>query len=110
MNKYAIVNSLGLIENIVVSDEKEAVDFIFSANKIVVKETESTGVPFIGAAYRQDKEKFMPYRPFDTWNFNEELWAWEAPIAKPEAADGKIVVWDGLQNNWKEISIEGSPE
>jgi hypothetical protein len=106
MNKYAIVNSLGLIENIIVSEEKEAVDFLFGANKIVVMETEATGIAFIGATYRQDKEKFMPYRPFDTWIFNEESWSWEAPIAKPEVADGKIAVWDGLQNNWVEISME----
>ena len=105
MKKFAIVNSNAVVENIVVSEEYSAIEFLLGFDKLIIEETEATGVPFIGATYRQDKAKFMPYRPFDTWSFNDETWAWEAPIAKPEAQEGFLLTWDGLANNWTEIAI-----
>lgn len=107
MKRFAIVNKSGVVENIVISEEYRAIEFLLGANNLIIEETEVTGVAFIGATYRQDKEKFMPYRPFDTWSFNGELWQWEAPVSMP--TDGKPYFWNGLTNNWAEVIVDVNP-
>lgn len=37
-----------------------------------------------------------------TWVFNEEICAYEPPIPRPDPVEGKIILWCGAENNWKE--------
>ena len=62
------------------------------------------GTPFrknhagIGYTYDEDRDAFIPPKPFNSWTLNESTCNWEAPIAYP--TDGKIYNWDELTKNW----------
>ena len=62
------------------------------------------GTPFrknhagIGYTYDEDRDAFIPKKPFNSWILNEQTCLWEAPVAYP--TDGKIYNWDELTKNW----------
>jgi hypothetical protein len=54
--------------------------------------------PYVGFTYDEIRDAFIPPKPFDSWELNEETCKWEAPIAKP--TDDKIYVWDEETLSW----------
>ena len=52
----------------------------------------------IGMTYDEDRDAFIPKKPFNSWILNEQTCLWEAPVAYP--TDGKIYNWDELTKNW----------
>ena len=62
------------------------------------------GTPFrknhasIGSTYDEDRDAFIPPKPFSSWILNEQTCIWEAPIAYP--TDGKLYQWDNQNNSW----------
>lgn len=66
------------------------------------------GVPFrknyagYGYYYDEQRDAFIPPRPYTSWTLNEETCLWEAPVARP--TDGKSYVWDENLIIWVEIS------
>jgi len=38
----------------------------------------------IGYTYDEDRDAFIPKKPFNSWILNEETCQWEAPVEKPE--------------------------
>ena len=53
----------------------------------------------IGYSYDSTRDAFIPPKPFNSWNLNENSCLWEAPIAYP--TDGKMYTWDEESINWK---------
>jgi len=57
------------------------------------------GTPFrqnfagIGMTYDEDRDAFIPKKPFNSWILNENTCLWESPVAYPN---------DGQQYNWNE--------
>jgi hypothetical protein len=62
------------------------------------------GIPFrknhagIGYIYDEDRDAFIPKKPYNSWILNESTCLWEAPIAKPN--DGKRYNWNEINQNW----------
>ena len=62
------------------------------------------GIPFrknhagIGYTYDEDRDAFIPKKPFNSWVLNEQTCLWEAPIAMPN--DGKKYKWNEINQNW----------
>ena len=52
----------------------------------------------IGFVYDQQKDAFIPPKPFASWIFNEQTCQWNAPVSKPE--DGFFYNWDELTTSW----------
>ena len=52
----------------------------------------------IGYIYDEDRDAFIPPKPFNSWTLNETTCLWEAPVAKPN--DGKIYNWNETTQNW----------
>jgi hypothetical protein len=52
----------------------------------------------IGYTYDSTRDAFIPPRPFNSWNLNEETCLWEAPVALPN--DGKIYIWSEEIGSW----------
>ena len=54
------------------------------------------GTPFrknhagIGYTYDEDRDAFIPPKPFNSWILNETTCNWEAPVAKPELTQEQI--------------------
>lgn len=55
---------------------------------------------FAAKGYKYDKEKdaFIPPKPYESWQLNEETCLWEAPIEKP--SDEKEYVWEENSKSW----------
>jgi hypothetical protein len=55
----------------------------------------------IGYSYDQDKDAFIPPKPFNRFVLNEETCKWESPIPCP--LDDKKYVWNDNKGEWEEI-------
>lgn len=56
----------------------------------------------IGYTYDEQRDAFIPPKPFESWTLNEETCLWESPIPYPQ--DDKTYIWDEEQQNWKEVT------
>jgi len=67
------------------------------------------GTPFrknhagIGYTYDEDKDAFIPPKPFNSWTLNETTCLWEAPVAIPttELEDNQYYFWNESILNWE---------
>ena len=50
----------------------------------------------IGMTYDEDRDAFIPIKPFNSWILNEQTCNWNAPVAKPQ---------DGNKYNWNESTL-----
>ena len=59
------------------------------------------GTPFrknfagIGYTYDEDRDAFIPPKPFPSWILNETTCFWEAPVVKPETFTQNLIDEDG---------------
>ena len=56
----------------------------------------------IGYTYDEDRDAFIPKKPFNSWILNEQTCQWEAPVAKPN--DGKKYNWNETNLTWDLIN------
>ena len=52
----------------------------------------------IGYTYDEDRDAFIPKKPFNSWILNEDTCRWEAPVAYPN--DGQIYKWNEETKSW----------
>ena len=52
----------------------------------------------IGYTYDEDRDAFIPKKPFNSWLLNEQTCLWESPIPMP--TDGKLYTWNEINQNW----------
>ena len=53
----------------------------------------------IGYTYDEDKDAFIPKKPFNSWILNEDTCRWDAPVVKPD--DGQNYKWNETIQNWE---------
>jgi hypothetical protein len=62
------------------------------------------GTPFrknhagIGYSYDEQKDAFIPPKPYNSWILNEQTCNWDAPVAYP--TDGQRYSWNEENQNW----------
>ena len=52
----------------------------------------------IGMTYDEDKDAFIPEKPYDSWTLNETSCRWEAPVVRPD--DGQNYDWNEENQQW----------
>ena len=52
----------------------------------------------IGYTYDEDRDAFIPPKPFSSWILNETTCLWEAPVAYP--TDGQNYTWNETNQTW----------
>jgi hypothetical protein len=59
----------------------------------------------IGFFYDEDKDAFIPRKPFNSWILNEETCQWEPPVARPiiDESDPKFYRWNEETTSWNEV-------
>jgi hypothetical protein len=68
------------------------------------------GIPFrknyagLGYTYDRHRDAFIPPKPYESWQLNEDTCLWRPPIAMPD--DGSVYVWDETTQNWQQANIE----
>lgn len=55
----------------------------------------------IGYIYDEERDAFIPPKPYPSWMLNEDACLWEPPLAYP--TDGKQYIWDEETTSWVEI-------
>ena len=68
----------------------------------------SGGTPFrknhagIGYTYDEDRDAFIPPKPFNSWILDEDTCLWQAPVAYPD--DGQFYEWNETEQQWKVLA------
>ena len=62
----------------------------------------------IGYTYDEDRDAFIPKKPYASWLLNETTCRWEAPVAKPTLTQEQIdnnnyYNWNETIKNWELI-------
>ena len=57
----------------------------------------------IGFTYDEERDAFIPPKPFESWILNEYSCLWDAPVPYPR--DGKIYRWDEPSLSWIEEEL-----
>ena len=57
----------------------------------------------IGFTYDEDKDAFIPKKPFKSWILNEDTCLWNAPVAMPtdELDENEYYSWNESIINWE---------
>jgi len=66
----------------------------------------------VGFTYDEERDAFIPPKPFESWVLNEDACLWEAPIPMPDDAEtGEppiMYTWDEQTTNWVKVEAEES--
>ena len=69
------------------------------------------GTPFrknhagIGFTYDEDRDAFIPKKPYNSWVLNEQTCQWESPIPMTnDASIDKVYSWNETIQNWELIN------
>lgn len=52
----------------------------------------------IGYTYDQERDAFIPPKPYESWTLNEDTCQWDPPVPYP--TDGQNYVWDESNQQW----------
>jgi hypothetical protein len=53
----------------------------------------------IGMTYDEDRDAFIPPKPFESWLLNEDTCQWESPVARPD--NENMYIWNEEILNWE---------
>ena len=54
----------------------------------------------IGYAYDEERDAFIPPKPYDSWVLDEDTCWWKSPIPYPDTNDGNDYEWDEESLSW----------
>ena len=57
----------------------------------------------IGYTYDEDRDAFIPKKPFNSWILNEDTCLWNAPVARPQ--DDNIYSWNESTLTWDIVEV-----
>jgi len=57
----------------------------------------------IGYTYDEERDAFIPPKPFASWVLNESSCIWDAPVPRP--TDDKPYVWNESTQTWDEVVV-----
>jgi hypothetical protein len=61
----------------------------------------------IGYTYDEDRDAFIPKKPFNSWILNEDTCNWEAPVAMPTTIleDDQYYSWNESTLTWDIVEV-----
>lgn len=59
-----------------------------------------------GFYYDEERDAFIPPKPYESWLLDEETCRWEPPVPYP--ADGAFYAWNEETQSWDSIQAEQS--
>ena len=113
MAHYAFLNETNIVTEVITGiDETELIEGLHpeiwygNFRNQVCKRTSYNGnyrknYAGIGYKYDQERDAFIPPKPFNKWVLNEETCIWEAPIPYP--SDENEYVWNDNKSEWELI-------
>ena len=116
MAHYAFLNSNNIVTEVITGiDETELIEgldpetWYGNFRNQVCKRTSYNGnyrKNYAGIGYKYDEERdaFIPPKPFNKWVLNEDTCIWESPVPYPD--DEKQYVWNDNKGVWEELVTE----
>jgi len=113
-----IVKKVEVVSNNIATTEQDGINFLnnlYKTNDIWKQTSYNTrdgvhkldGTPFrknyagIGYTYDEDRDAFIPPKPYSSWILNEETCNWESPVVYPD--DGQFYNWNETNQTWELI-------
>lgn len=62
----------------------------------------------IGYTYDEERDAFIPPKPYSSFVLDEDTCTWDAPVAYPD--DGNFYLWDEDSGNWVESVNNSEPQ
>lgn len=106
MTQFALINNLGIVENIIVA-EQSFIDTLDNKLQWVQTNTDANDFPSrknfasVGVKYDKIKDAFIYEKPFASWVLNEYTCLWQAPIPHP----GTPATWNEDTLSWITITL-----
>ena len=117
MAHYAFLDENNIVTQVITGrDEWEVVGkindweaYYGALNGVVCKRTSYNGnirknFAGIGFTYDEDRDAFIPPKPYESWVLDEETCRWEAPTPYPD--DGVMYEWDEETTDWVAVVWE----
>jgi hypothetical protein len=98
------VNNEVLKDSNGVEQEVNGIDFLTKLTGWAIWKQTSYNANFrknfagIGMTYDEDRDAFIPKKPFASWVLNETTCLWESPVAYPN--DGQNYKWNEQNQSW----------
>ena len=103
-----IIETVEVVSNDIATTEQAGIDFLnnLHGSRDVWKQTSYNGntrknYAGIGYTYDEDRDAFIPPKPYASWILNEDTCLWEAPSAMPD--DGERYEWNESTTSWDQI-------
>ena len=100
-----IVEKVAVVSNDIATTEQAGVEFLQNlyGDRAVWKQTSYNNnirknFAGVGYTYDENRDAFIPPKPFNSWTLNETTCLWEAPVAKP--TDGQQYDWNEDNQTW----------
>ena len=78
-----------------------------SDNTVAADQSKAYRKNFAGPGYTYDEERdaFIPPKPYNSWTLNETTCEWDPPTPKPIPDEGveMLYTWDEPTGSWKEV-------
>jgi hypothetical protein len=104
-----IVEQVIVVSNDIATTEQLGIDFINKLynTKDLWKQTSYNNTirknfASIGFTYDEDRDAFIPPKPYNSWLLNEDSCQWESPVARPN--DNNMYIWNEEILNWELIN------
>ena len=100
-----IIETVEVVSNDIATTEQAGIDFLnnLHGSRDVWKQTSYNGntrknYAGIGYTYDEDRDAFIPPKPYASWILNEDTCLWEAPSAMPD--DDNKYTWNESTTTW----------
>ena len=100
-----IVEKVAVVSNDITTTEQAGVEFLQNlyGDRAIWKQTSYNNnirknFAGIGYTYDENRDAFIPPKPFNSWTLNETTCLWEAPVAYP--TDGQSYDWNEETTTW----------
>lgn len=108
LNENNIVVRVEVVSNNVCQNESEGLNFLCSlyGESYRFKQTSYNGnirknYAGIGYIYDEQRDAFIPPKPYESWVLNEQTCLWNPPVPYPN--DNKDYIWDENTKTWLQV-------
>jgi len=106
MRRFAEIDSAGIVLRVIVAESVQWCEDTLGGTWVETFKDRSERLHYAGKGftYDEDRDAFIPPKPFESWVLDETTCLWEAPVPMPEETDeeGNPVpyVWDETAGEW----------
>ena len=98
---------VAVVSNDIATTEQAGIDFLnnlYNTRDVWVQTSYNNNIrknyAGMGYTYDQQRDAFIPKKPYNSWTLNEETCLWEAPTPRPDSESGESYNWNEETTSW----------